>query len=104
MAPPDAQGIKVATNSLRAEAGTWDTESAEMGKISPKAEGLRLNRVEAGLFQVIFDTYGQVIDQVIARSNEGKAAMVAVGDTLRNVANIYDEEEASNQHKIRNVY
>jgi hypothetical protein len=104
MASPSTETIKVATEALRKEAGTWDTESAEMSKIGPKAEGLRLTRIEAGLFQVIFDTYGQVIDQVIARSNEGTQRMTDVGSTLRTVANIYDQEESAHEHRIKKVY
>jgi hypothetical protein len=104
MAPPTAQEVKVATDALRTEAGVWDKESGEMGKIGPEAEGLRLNRIEAGLFQVIFDTYGQVIDQVIARSNEGGTQMADVAKTLRSVADTYDQEEAANVHKLNNIY
>jgi hypothetical protein len=104
MAPPSTQTIKVATNALREEAGTWDTESARMGEIGAKADGLRLTRTEAGLFQVIFDAYGQVLDQIIARSNEGAQRMTDVGNTLRSVANTYDEEEAAHEHKIKNLY
>lgn len=104
MAPPTAQQIKTATDALRNEAGVWDKESGEMGKIGPKAEGLRLDRVEAGLFQVIFDAYKQVLDQVIARSNEGKTQMTDIGKTLRSVADTYDQEEAANVHKLKNIY
>ena len=104
MAPPTAQEIKTATEALRTEAGVWDKESGEMAKIGPKVEGMRLDRVEAGLFQIIFDAYGQVIEQVIARSNEGKAEMTEVGKTLRSVADTYDQEEAANVHKLKNIY
>jgi hypothetical protein len=104
MAPPTAEQVKVATDALRKEAGVWDTESGEMGKIGPKAEGLRLTRIEAGLFQVIFDTYGTVIDQVIARAGEGTKQMTDVGKTLRSVADIYDQEETAKVHKLKNLY
>jgi hypothetical protein len=96
--------VRVATGALRTEAGVWDHESDETGKIAAQAEGLRLNRVEAGLFQVIFDTYGQVVDQVTARANEGKAQMTDVGNTLRSVADVYEQEEAANVHQLNNVY
>jgi hypothetical protein len=104
MAPPTAEQVKVATEALRKEAGVWDTESGEMAKIGPKAEGLRLTRIEAGLFQVIFDTYGTVIDQVIARAGEGTTQMADVGKTLRSVADIYEQEEAAKVHKLTNLY
>ena len=104
MAPPTAEQIRVATEALRREAGVWDAQAAELNKIGPKAEGLRLNRIEAGLFQIIFDTYGQVIEQVIARSNEGGQRMTEIAGTLRSVADTYDSEEASNTHMLNNVY
>lgn len=104
MAPPTQDQIDVATETLRGEARIWDAQSAELGKILPKAQELRFNRVEAGLFQIIFDTYGQVIDQVTGRVTEGQQRTAEVGNTLRSVADTYDQEEARNEHALRNVY
>src|SRR5215470_10960079 len=104
MPPPTAEQIRVATEALRTEAGVWDAQAAQMNRIGPMAEGLRLNRIEAGLFQVIFDTYQQVIDQVIARANEGGQRMAEIATTLRQVADTYDREEASNTHRLNNIY
>ncbi|MCE7001634.1 hypothetical protein LWC34_02080 [Kibdelosporangium philippinense] len=104
MAPPTADQVKVAIEALRQEAGVWDQEADTTGNIATAAEELRLNRIEAGLFQVIFDTYSQVIDQVIARANEGKTQMTEVADTLRSVADTYEQEEAANVHKLKNIY
>ncbi|MGH3754239.1 MAG: hypothetical protein ACRDRP_16400 [Pseudonocardiaceae bacterium] len=103
MAHPDDGHIDVITAALREEAGIWDDEAAETGKIGPKAEGLRLSRIEAGLFQIIVDTYGDVIEQVIARSGEGQQRMTEIGSTLRAVADTYDWIEADNAHRLRNV-
>lgn len=104
MAPPTSDQITVATTALRTEAGTWDELSIEIGKIPAKAEELRLTRIEAGLFQVIFDAYDDVVDQVIARTNEGKKQMTEIGSTLRSVADTYDSEEAAGEHRLRNLY
>ena len=104
MPPPTAEQIRVATEALRTEAGVWDTQAAQVNRIGPTADGLRLNRIEAGLFQVIFDTYQQVIDQVIARADEGAARMREIATTLRDVADTYDREEASNTHRLNNIY
>ena len=104
MAPPTSDQITVATTALRTEAGTWDELSTEIGKIPTKAEELRLTRIEAGLFQVIFDAYDDVVDQVIARTNEGKKQMTDIGSTLRSVADTYDSEEAAGEHRLRNLY
>src|SRR5215470_5438217 len=104
MPPPTAEQIRVATEALRTEADVWDTQAAQAYRIGPMADGLRLNRIEAGLFQVIFDTYQQVTDQVIARADEGAARMREIATTLRDVADTYDREEASNTHRLNNIY
>lgn len=104
MAPPTSDQITVATSALRTEAGTWDELSTEIGKIPGMAEGLRLTRIEAGLFQVIFDAYDKVVDQVVARTNEGKTEMTAIATTLRSVADTYDSEETAGEHRLRNLY
>src|SRR3954464_13200268 len=102
MAPPTADQVKVATEALRNEAGVWDREADEIGKIPTKAAEMRFNRIEAGLFQIVFDAYGQMIDQVIARAGEGKTQMNAVADTLRTVAGTYEQEETTQVHKMKN--
>jgi hypothetical protein len=104
MAPPSEQSMKVATNSLRHEAGTWDQESGQLGKVVSKADALRLDRIEAGLFQVIVGAYRGVIDQVTARSKEGQRRMTEIGNTLHQVANTYDREERENLHHLKNLY
>jgi hypothetical protein len=45
-----------------------------------------------------------VIDQVIARASEGTTQMAEIGKTLRSVADTYDQEDASNEHKLKNIY
>jgi uncharacterized protein YukE len=104
MTTPTPEQVTVATETLRSEAGIWEAQSGQLGTILPKAEGLRLNRIEAGLFQVIFDTYATVIDQVTQRVGEGQQRMSEVGATLRSVADTYDQEEARNEHSLRNLY
>lgn len=104
MAPPSKAQIMVATEALRTEAGIWDQQSSAMGKIVGQADGLRLERIEAGIFQIIFDSYASVVDQVTARSGEGRQRMADVATTLHQVANTYDEEEAANLHLAKNLY
>ena len=104
MAPPSKAQIKVATDALRAEAAIWDQQSSELGKIVSQANDLRLDRAEAGIFQIIFDAYSSVVDQVTARSGEGQQRMADVADTLHQVADTYDEEDAANLHLLKNLY
>lgn len=104
MEPPSKAQIKVATDALRTEAGIWDQQSSELDKIASQADGLRLERVEAGIFQVIFDAYASVIDQVTARSGEGRQRMADVAGTLHQIADTYDEEDTANLHLLKNLY
>lgn len=104
MAPPSKAQIRVATDALRTEAGIWDQQSSELDKIVSQANELRLERIEAGIFQVIFDAYASVVDQVTAWSGEGRQRMTDVANTLHQVADTYDEEDAANLHLFKNLY
>jgi hypothetical protein len=104
MAPPDKQMIQAATGALRDEAKIWDDQSRTLGNIKPKVEDLRLNRIEAGLFQLIVTEYEKAIDVIVARTGEGQRAMTNVADTLRTVADTYDQEEAAGVHRMKHIY
>jgi uncharacterized protein YukE len=104
MAPPSEAQIKVATGALRAEAGVWDQQAATAGRIATQAADLALGRLEAGLFQIVLDAYRSVIDQVAAQSREGQQRMADIAQTLRQVAQTYDAEEAENLHRLKNLY
>lgn len=104
MAPPSNGQIKVATNTLRTETGVWDQQSSSAGKIASQANNLRMDRFEAGVFQIIVSAYSSVVDQVTARSQEGQQRMADIANTLHQVANTYDQEEAENLHLLKNLY
>lgn len=104
MPPPSKGQVKVATDALRSEAGIWHQQSDELGKIVGRTEDLRLSRVEAGLFQVVFDAYESVVDQVSARCGEARQCMTDIADTLHQVADTYDDEDAANMHRFKNLY
>ena len=104
MPPPSAQEVAVATGTLRSEAGVWDHESGQLKTITSKAESLRMNRFEAGVFQVIVSAYESVVEQVQHRCDEGQQRMAEIANTLRQVANTYDAEDRSREHAIRNLY
>lgn len=104
MAQPSKQSIEVATDALRAEARIWDQQAAQMDKAAAQAEHLRLSRIEAGVFQVVFSAYEPAVDMITARSREGQQRMTDVGNTLIQAANTYDQEEQQNEHRLRNLY
>ena len=97
------QSVKVATDALRTEAGVWDQQGAQMANVATKVDGLRFNRVEAGVFQLIVGPYGELVEQVHARCQEAVTRMKEIADTLRQVANTYDEEERNGSHRLRNL-
>lgn len=99
MAPTPGQ-LKVATDALRADSRTWDHQSGQLRQIVGKADGLKMDRLEAGVFQLYVGSYLQVVTEVAARSGEGATAMSHVGSTLVQVANNYDRAEAANQHRF----
>ena len=96
-------GVKVATDALRAEAGVWDDQSRQMGTIASKSDGLRFNRVQAGVFQLVVGPYLQLVDQVHGRCDEGAQRMTEIGNALRQVAATYEKEELDGTHRLRNL-
>ena len=96
-------GVKVATDALRAEASVWDQQSRQMGTIASKADGLRFNRVQAGVFQLVVGPYVQLVDQVRGRCEEGGQRMTEIGNALRQVAATYEKEELDGTHRLKNL-
>ena len=96
-------GVKVATDALRTEAGVWDQQSTQMGAVATKADGVRFNRVQAGVFQLVVGPYRQLVDQVYGRCQEGGQRMTEIGDALRKVAGMYEKEELDGTHRLRNL-
>ncbi|MFF3518303.1 type VII secretion target [Streptomyces sp. NPDC002573] len=96
--------LKVVTDALRTDARMWDRESERMGNIHQAAEGLRLSRIQAGIFQLLFAAYEEAIDQISARCAEGKQRMDEVATALIKNANAYDSREADVKQSIDGAY
>jgi hypothetical protein len=75
-----------------------------MSTITARATGLRMNRIEAGMFQVFVGAYQSAVDQVIARSTEGGTAMTAIAATLTGVANAYQRDESDNTYRFQDLH
>lgn len=101
---PSRAEVTVATNALRREADIWDDQRDVLDKLSTKVAAMEFGRLEAGLFQMMVGPYNDVIHAVAARTREGSNAMNGIADTLRSVADTYDAEDLSNEHRIRNLY
>ncbi|MPY58147.1 type VII secretion target [Streptomyces spongiae] len=96
--------VKVVTDGLRTDARMWDRESERMGNIHQAVEGLRLSRIQAGLFQVVFSAYESAINQISARCAEGQQRMDEVATALIKNANAYDNREADVKQSIDGAY
>jgi hypothetical protein len=101
---PDRHEVQVATSTLRAEAQVWDHESRQLAATAARAEALDLNRVEAGIFQLLVSAHNSVVTQVASRCREGRQQTAQIAATLRQVATTYDTEDAKNAHRIRGLY
>jgi uncharacterized protein YukE len=102
--PPSKEDIRVATEALRTEARTWDHQSDQLHAIARQADGLRLSRLEAGLFQVIVSTYDTLAEEITTRCRQGNQRMAELASALRHVADTYDEEERRGVHAFRDLY
>jgi hypothetical protein len=90
--------------ALRQDARIWEAQSHQMSTITARAADLRMNRVEAGIFQVFVGAYQAAVDQVIARSTEGGTAMTAIATTLIEVATAYQRDESDNTHRFQDLH
>jgi uncharacterized protein YukE len=96
--------FEVGIHALRSDAQIWDQESGRMKQIAQKANGLQMDRLQAGIFQVFVSSYQSAVNEVVARSDEGSTAMTAVADTLNEVANAYQQDESSNTYRFKDLH
>jgi hypothetical protein len=104
MTGPTPDQMCVTTDTLRAEASVWDAQAGAMASIPTRLGPLSLTRVEAGIFQVVFGAYGEVLQQVLGRTSEGAQRMREVSATLHQVADAYDREEATVVQMMTHIY
>ncbi|MEU3222059.1 hypothetical protein ABZ695_02730 [Streptomyces sp. NPDC006976] len=96
--------LKHITDALRAEAKMWDEQSDSMGQVAGAVQGMRMTRLEAGLFQMIVSSYSEAIDQISTRCLEGQVCMADVADALIKNANAYDNQEVDTTKSVEDAY
>jgi len=101
---PSQHDIEVATGALRTEADTWSEQGGRLIGVANKVGQLRFTGLEAGIFQVMLGAYTDVVNLVHDRCTEGANEMGQIGTTLRNVADVYDDEERRHVHTLSNLY
>ncbi|MEJ3742795.1 type VII secretion target [Actinomycetes bacterium KLBMP 9797] len=104
MTQPTPREVSVATDALRTEAAQWDDQSLAIAAVATKVGGLALNRIEAGLFQLLVGPYNELVTAVRSRCQEGQAAMTEIATTLRSAADTYQREDENNAHRIHHLY
>jgi len=97
-------GFDVGIQALRQDVQIWDQQSGQLAQIAQQAGTLRMDRIEAGIFQIFITAYQGATDQVISRSTEGSAAMTDIGTTLTTVANAYAKDEHDNTHRFQDLH
>jgi hypothetical protein len=101
---PTPQQVKVATDAVRQEATVWEQQAAQLQAAATTVAGLRVTRLEAGIFQLVVEAYNDLVATVTDRCREGHDRMADIGSTLRRVADVYETEDAANAHRLKNLY
>lgn len=96
--------LKVITDGIRTDVTMWDEQSRKMGEVHASIEGMRITRLQAGLFQVLFSAYTDAIDQMSARTGEGRDRMREVADALVRNAKAYDDREVATKLSVEGAY
>jgi hypothetical protein len=104
MGNPTAAEVKVATGALTTEAQKWDDNAPALTTINVTMAGMSLTRLEAGLFQIVYDAYEEVRAGLQDRAGEGASEFYEIGKTLRQVAKTYQDQDAAQEHAYRNLW
>jgi hypothetical protein len=99
-----ASDIRVAVDALRVDARIWDEQAGHLVAARTRADSLRMNRLQLGIYQTFHAAYSGAVDLVTARCASGVTAVREVASTLRHVADVYEDEERRNLHALNNLY
>ncbi|MFF7634485.1 type VII secretion target [Kitasatospora sp. NPDC008050] len=96
-------GFKVTTDTLRKEAGIWDQQSDQLGKINASVGSMATDRIQAGVFQIMVSAYMEVVNAVQGRTQEGQTNLKGIANGLRKVADSYDHTEQQNKAAVSGI-
>jgi hypothetical protein len=94
----------VGIEALRQDVRIWDNQSDQMKQAVQLVDGLAMDRLQAGIFQVFVSAYQDAVREVSARADEAGAAMVSIASTLAGVANQYQQQESANTGRFTNLH
>lgn len=97
---PESGELKVVTTSLGQAARIWDQQAAALKAAAARVSVMNMNRMEAGIFQIIVAPYDAVVAQVSARCEEGSRSMSGIASGLELAAYTYGQAEQENAANI----
>lgn len=101
MNAPVGTGFKIATDSLINEAQRWEEQAAKMSDAGRRADHLRFNSDEDGIYARFFmPSYRAFVDAYMARCREANDRMQEIRNTLVKIARSYEDEEEANAKRI----
>ena len=89
-----APDLQVTTGAIKKDADLLAKEASVGTSVASAATGLRMSRLQAGIFQIIVDTNNDVCDFVNSAGTRGAQQMQAAAAALRENARAYEKTEA----------
>ncbi|MGN5632675.1 hypothetical protein [Streptomyces sp. AC154] len=96
--------LKVITDAIRTDVGTWDEQSKSIGEVAASIKGMQQNGTELGIFAPIFVQYTTVIGHLSGLCAEGKVEMSKIADELVKNAKAYDDQEVGTEKSVEGAY
>lgn len=101
---PESGELQVVTRSLGLAAHVWDQQATALEAASARVSVMNMNRMEAGIFQIIVAPYDAVVAQVSARCEEGSHSMHGIASALELSARTYSQAEQDTASNILRVH
>ncbi len=96
--------IDLVLQELRREAGTWDEQSETLADVARTAQSLHLSALQAGIFLVMHEAYGDTVEHVAARCREGAARTAEIASALRANAQAYERRDDEVSAHVASAY
>lgn len=104
MGNPSSDQIHAALDQMRTTANKWEEAAGFLDSALSKTELVKFTNIEAGVFALSYNKYSPTPTYAGDRAREGAAACREIAATLRDVANVYEEEDRRGEHALRGLY
>jgi hypothetical protein len=100
MTEPAAEVIAAATDAIYQEAALWDEQSHRLADCAREADSLTIDVYDLVIVNEFLTGYNEVTRTIARLCTQGTAVTKQIGQTLRVVADTYDEatDRASRQY------